>query len=88
MPYRMKPKTDDDPIVRNEADAMDAEGNKRAAEDKAASAALRTELEKADDASRVASERGPLDPPADAMTTMTIEEAKVLADRPHRTRKR
>ena len=32
-----KPKTDDAPIVREEAAAMDAEGNKRAAEDKAAS---------------------------------------------------
>ena len=45
-----KPKTDDAPIVREEAAAMDAEGNKRAAEDKAASDASRAEY--TEDASR------------------------------------
>lgn len=48
----MPEQTDDDPIVREEAAALDAEGNKRAAEDKAEVAASRTALEKADDASR------------------------------------
>ena len=45
-----KPKTDDAPIVREEAAAMDAEGNKRAAEDKAASDA--SQGENREDASR------------------------------------
>ena len=44
--------TDDATIVRDEADAIDAEGNKRAAEDKAAVANSRTEAEKIDDATR------------------------------------
>ncbi len=81
----MPKKTDDAPIVRDEAASMDAEGNKRAAEDKAASEASRTEVEKADDAGRAASERGPLGSAADAMTTMTKEEARTLADRPSRS---
>lgn len=48
----MKPKTDDDSIVREEAAAMNAEGNKRAAEDRAAADASRTEAEKVEDAER------------------------------------
>ena len=44
--------TDDNPIVRDEAAAMDAEGNKRAVEDKAAADNSRTAREKAGDAAR------------------------------------
>ena len=44
--------TDDNPIVRDEAAAMDAESNKRAVEDKAAADNSRTAREKAGDAAR------------------------------------
>lgn len=80
----MMPETDDDAIVREEAVTMDAEGDKRAAEDKAEADASSVALEKSNDAARPSSEREPVDPPADAMSTMTQEEADALARRPPR----